>query len=80
MDNNVTDTLDLDAIITSEDDSDLVFVGDKGDIIDFKESEDWTASTETTKVDGQDGNFTEYTNSDVSVFINEDIAVIGSDF
>jgi hypothetical protein len=82
MKNNTADALDLDAIITSEEEQDLVFVGNDGDVIDFGESKEWTASTESTTVDGVEGSFTEYTStsSDISVFVNDKIETIHTDF
>jgi hypothetical protein len=77
--------IDLEEIIdmTAEEEDELVFVNDDGEMIDFNESEDWTPSSDTpTTVEGVDGNFNEYvsnTNSDVSVFVNEEIDIIQSD-
>ncbi len=76
--------IDLQDIIDmTDDDNDLVFIGNDGDVIDFGESEEWTKSETTTTVDGVDGEFTEYestTNSHVTVFIQEEIEVISTDF
>jgi len=84
MDNDSVNHVDLDSIIDiTDDDNDLVFVGDDGDIIDFGTSEEWTKSEGTKEVEGVDGDFTEYVNTsnpDVSVFVNDDIDVIQTDF
>ena len=61
-------------------DGDLVFVGDNGDTIDFSDSEVWNHVTDTATVAGQEGNFKEYTsdtNSNIHVFIDEDVTIVG---
>ena len=84
MTNGAEDNIDLSSFMDlNDDDKDLIFIRDDGDVIDFGISEEWTRSeNSTTKVDGVEGNFTEYisdSNPDVSVFVNEDIDPIPSD-
>jgi len=86
MDNETNQTIkaDLDSIIDITDtNQDLVFIGNEGDVLDLGTEEEWTKVDTTSTVDGVDGDFTEYvssTNTDVSVFVNEDINVITTDF
>ncbi len=81
MDNDTDQevTIDLqDVIDMTDDDNDLVFVGDDGDVINLSDSADWVKSDTTTTVDGVDGDFNEYvssTDASVSVFIENDISV-----
>ena len=86
MDNGIDQTInaDLDSIIDITDENhDLVFVGEKGDVLDFGDEEAWTRSDTKEKVDGQDGDFVAYesnTNTNVTVFVNDEIEVIQNDF
>ena len=85
MDDGLSQTLNIklgDIVDMTDDDNDLVFVGNDGDVINFEDSQEWTKSDNTTKVDGVDGNFNQYvsnSNSNISVFIEDDIHV-DSDF
>ena len=86
MDNETNETIkaDLDSIIDITDtNQDLVFIGNEGDVLELGTEEEWTKVDTTSTVDGVDGDFTEYvssTNTDVSVFVNEEINVITTDF
>jgi hypothetical protein len=79
LENGKDQTLELDfddVVDMTDGDNDLVFVGDDGDVINFEDSDEWTKSEGTKTVDGVDGNFNEYVNnndSNISVFIEEDI-------
>ncbi len=87
MENGEEDKLeiDLDSIIDStDDDNDITIIGDDGDIVTFTDDENlndnqgWTKGQEGTTVEGQDGEFDEYTNtnnSNVTVYIDTDIDV-----
>jgi|GEM_PF-5930558 len=81
---NQTITIELDDIVDMTDsDDELIIKGDDGDTIDLSEdkdnngSSDWTKGSDNVSVDGQDGTFTEYTNSNVSVFIDNDLDTTG---
>jgi hypothetical protein len=74
---NKLDNIDIDDIIdTNNEESDLSFVKDNGDVVDFKENNEWHQSgDDTKKVEGIDGDFNEYvsnSNSNISVFIEDD--------
>ncbi|OUR74547.1 hypothetical protein A9Q76_00780, partial [Arcobacter sp. 31_11_sub10_T18] len=74
-------TIDFSDIVDlTDDDNELVFVGNNGDVIDFSDNSDWQLNgNETKKVDGVDGDFKEYVSTQagvsVSIFIEDDIDV-----
>jgi hypothetical protein len=78
-DGNQKVTIDLQEVVDlTDDNNDLVFTGDSGDIVDFNDSENWSKSDTTVAktVNGEEGSFYEYTNTDdssVSVFVEENI-------
>ncbi|WP_321469748.1 VCBS domain-containing protein [Halarcobacter sp.] len=69
--------LDLDDIVDITDsDNDLVIKGNDGDSIEFNDSDTWNKATTTTQIDGEDGEFYEYTSStnpNISIFIEDQI-------
>ena len=74
-------TIDFSDIVDlTDDDNELVFIGNDGDVIDFSDNTDWQLNgNETKKVDGVDGDFKEYVSTQggvsVSIFIEDDIDV-----
>jgi len=77
--NNQNVSINLEEVIDmTDDDNDLVFIGNDGDVINFEDSDKWSKEEGVKTVDGVDGNLTEYvssSNSNISVFIEDDIKV-----
>ncbi|WP_320035221.1 hypothetical protein [Halarcobacter sp.] len=69
--------LDLDDIVDITDsDNDLVIKGNDGDSIEFNDSDSWNKAADKTQIDGEDGEFYEYTSStnpNISIFIEDQI-------
>jgi len=82
LNNNINQRVEIDLadiVDLTDEDNDLVFVGENGDVIDFKDNNEWHRNGEDTKkVDGVEGDFKEYvsnTNPSISIFIEDDIEV-----
>ncbi|RXJ67096.1 hypothetical protein CRV08_10915, partial [Halarcobacter ebronensis] len=66
---------DLDDLIDTQS-HELIIKGDSTDEIKFDDSDNWSKSSEKTQIEGQDGEFYEYTstsNPNISIFIDDEV-------
>jgi hypothetical protein len=76
------ENIDLqDVVDMTDDEDDLVIIGENGDEIELKDDldgdgiNDWQTDGQAKELQGYEGTFVEYTNSTVSIFVDTDISV-----